>query len=218
VIRVRAATHHARMGCRRRGSPLVILPALADPADRALGTGPDRLLRGSPLVGVGSKNGVYYAVDQDTGALVWQQAVVAGGEAGGFSPSTGVAFGKIYAATFTGPPYIFALDAATGAVAWQCPPTECNVFSFGPAGIAGGLFFVGDGSRQLRAFDAGTGALLRKLDLGGIITSGPAIVNDMVFVGVGLGPTGEQQGVYGLALQGRHTAARARRTARGDRS
>src|SRR5438093_7109863 len=171
-----------------------------------------------PVVGVGSKNGVYYAVDQDTGALVWQQAVVAGGEAGGFSPSTGVAFGKIYAATFTGPPYIFALDAATGAVAWQCPPTECNVFSFGPAGIAGGLFFVGDGSRQLRAFDAGTGALLRKLDLGGIITSGPAIVNDMVFVGVGLGPTGEQQGVYGLALQGRHTAARARRTARGDRS
>ena len=171
-----------------------------------------------PWSGVGSKNGVYYAVDQDTGALVWQQAVVAGGEAGGFSPSTGVAFGKIYAATFTGPPYIFALDATNGAVAWQCPPTECDVFSFGPAGIAGGLFFVGDSSRQLRAFDAGTGALLRKLDLGGIITSGPAIVNDMVFVGVGLGPTGEQQGVYGLALQGRHTAARARRTARGDRS
>src|SRR5438093_9008708 len=42
-----------------------------------------------PVVGVGSKNGVYYVVDQDTGALVWQQAVVAGGEAGGFSPSTG---------------------------------------------------------------------------------------------------------------------------------
>src|SRR5213080_3430157 len=96
-----------------------------------------------PWSGVGSKNGVYYAVDQDTGALVWQQAVVAGGEAGGFSPSTGVAFGKIYAATFTGPPYIFALDATNGAVAWQCPPTECNVFSFGPAGIAGGVFFVG---------------------------------------------------------------------------
>ena len=42
-----------------------------------------------PWSGVGSKNGVYYAVDQDTGALVWQEAVVAGGEAGGFSPSTG---------------------------------------------------------------------------------------------------------------------------------
>src|SRR4029453_16052099 len=42
------------------------------------------------VVGVGSKNGVYYTVDRDTGAPVWQQAVVAGGEGGGFSPSTGV--------------------------------------------------------------------------------------------------------------------------------
>jgi len=162
------------------------------------------------VVGTPSKNGVYYTVDRDTGALVWQQAVVAGGESGGFEGSTGVAFGKVYAATFTGPPYIFALDATTGAVAWQCPPTECNVSSFGPAGVAAGVFFVGDSSRQLRAFDAGTGALLRKLDLGGNITSGPAIVNDMVYVGVGLGPTGESQGVYGLALQDRHTAARGR--------
>jgi len=162
------------------------------------------------LVGVGSKNGVYYTVDRDTGAPVWQQAVVSGGISGGFSPSTGVAFGKVYAATFTGPPYIFALDATNGTVAWQCPPTECNVFSFGPAGIAGGVFFVGDSSRQLRAFDAGTGALLRKLDLGGDITSGPAVVNDMVFVGVGLGPMGESQGVYGLALDRRHASARAR--------
>src|SRR5437016_5299353 len=165
-----------------------------------------------PLVGVGSKNGVYYTVDRDTGALVWQQAVVAGGESGGFSPSTGVAFGKVYAATFTGPPYIFALDATNGAVAWQCPTTVCDVFSFGPVGIAAGVVFVGDSSRQLRAFDAATGALLRNLDLGGNITSGPAVLNDMVFVGVGLGPTGESQGVYGLALQSPRSAARARRT------
>jgi polyvinyl alcohol dehydrogenase (cytochrome) len=159
------------------------------------------------VVGVGSKNGVYYTVDRDTGAPVWQQAVVPGSEGGGFSPSTGVAFGKIYAATFSGPPYIFALDATTGAVAWECPETECDVFSFGPAGVAAGVYFVGDSSRQLRAFDAATGALLRKLDLGGIITSGPAVVNDMVFVGVGLGPTGESQGVYGLALTRSPTGA-----------
>ena len=73
------------------------------------------------LVGVGSKNGVYYTVDRDTGAPVWQQAVVSGGISGGVSPSTGV-----YAATFTGPPYIFALDAerrrrvAVSANGMQC--------------------------------------------------------------------------------------------------
>src|SRR5262249_28525459 len=146
--------------------------------------------------------------------LIWQQAVVAGGGAGGFSASTGVAFGKVYAGTFTGPPYAFALDDTNGAIAWQCPPTECNVFSFGPAGIAGGVVFVGGSSAQLRAFDAATGALLKKLDLGGQISSGPAVVNDMVFVGVGTGffsPAGESQGVYGLALKRSPTGAQARR-------
>jgi polyvinyl alcohol dehydrogenase (cytochrome) len=165
----------------------------------------------TPLVGVGSKNGVYYAVDQDTGALVWQQAVVAGGGLGGFNASTAVAFGNVYAGTFTGPPFIFALGDTNGAVAWQCPTAECNTSSFGPPGIAAGVVFVGDEAGQLRAFDATTGALLRKLDLGGSISSGPAVVNDMVFVGAGTGSTfgmGQQQGVYGLALQGRQTAAR----------
>ena len=163
-----------------------------------------------PVVGVGSKNGVYYTVDEDTGAPIWQQAVVAGGESGGFEGSTGVAFGKVYAATFTGPPFMFALAATNGAVDWQCPTTECNVSSFGPAGIAAGVVFLGDSASQLRAFDAATGALLRKLDLGAPITSGPAVVNDMVFVGTGLGPMGESQGVYGLALD--RPAGRARRT------
>jgi outer membrane protein assembly factor BamB len=87
------------------------------------------------------------------------------------------------------------------------------VFIFGPASSAAVVYFVGDSSRQLRAFDAGTGALLRKLDLGGQISSGPAVANDMVFVGVGTGffsPAGESQGVYGLALD--PPAARTRRT------
>jgi outer membrane protein assembly factor BamB len=67
------------------------------------------------------------------------------------------------------------------------------------------VVFVGDVAGQLRAFDAATGALLRKLDVGGGIASGPAVVNDMVFVGVGTGVfgMGQRQGVYGLALQHR---------------
>jgi outer membrane protein assembly factor BamB len=70
---------------------------------------------------------------------------------------------------------------------------------------------MGDEAGHLRAFDAATGALLRKLDVGGSISSGPAVANDMMFVGAGTGNRfgmGQQQGVYGLALQGRHTAAR----------
>jgi outer membrane protein assembly factor BamB len=155
------------------------------------------------LVGAGNKDGTYYAVDQDTGDLVWQRAAVPGGALGGFNASTGVAFGNIYAGTFTGPPFQFALATANGTVSWQCPSTECGLFSFGPPGIAAGVAFIGDANGILRAFDATTGAVLGKLDLGGGISSGPAVVNDMVIIGVGTGGFGggQMQGVYGLALQ-----------------
>jgi len=156
-----------------------------------------------PLIGAGNKNGIYYAVDQDTGALVWQQPLVSGGFLGGFNASTGVALGNVYAGTFTGPPFISAFGTTNGTVAWQCPSAECDVFSFGPPGIAAGAVLIGDSAGQLRAFDATTGVLLQKLTLGGGISSGPAIVNDMVFVGTGTGAFGGPgtQGVYGLALQ-----------------
>jgi polyvinyl alcohol dehydrogenase (cytochrome) len=154
------------------------------------------------LVGAGSKDGTYYAVDQDTGVPVWQQTPVGGGPLGGFNASTGVAGGKIYAGTFTGPPFQFALDAADGTLAWQCPVATCGGFSFGPPGIANGVVLMGDGSGLLRAFDAGNGAVLRTVDLGGGISSGPAIANGLVVVGTGTGGFGAglKQGVYGLAL------------------
>jgi polyvinyl alcohol dehydrogenase (cytochrome) len=154
------------------------------------------------LVGAGNKDGTYYAVDRDTGELVWQRHVVDGGILGGFNASTGVALGRIYAGTFTGPPFEFALGTSDGSVAWQCPAGECDAFSFGPPGIAGGVVFIGDSAGMLRAFDAGTGALLRKIDLAGAISSGPAIVNGMVILGAGTGGFGasQKQGVYGLAL------------------
>jgi polyvinyl alcohol dehydrogenase (cytochrome) len=155
------------------------------------------------LVGAGNKNGTYYAVDRITGAPVWQKAAVPGGVLGGFNASTGVAFGTIYAGTFTGPPFIFALGATDGSVAWQCPNATCGAPSFGPPGIAAGVVFVGDTTGTLRAFDAATGTVLRALDLGGGISSGPAVVNDMVVVGAGTGAfgSGQKQGVYGLTLR-----------------
>jgi polyvinyl alcohol dehydrogenase (cytochrome) len=155
------------------------------------------------LVGAGNKDGVYYAVDQDTGALVWQRMVVPGGILGGFNASTGVAGTHIFGGTFTGPPFEFALATSDGGVAWQCPANECASFSFGPPGIAPEVVFLGDSAGLLRAFDVETGALLRKVDLGGGISSGPAVVNGMVIVGAGTGGFGGGlvQGVYGLALQ-----------------
>ena len=116
--------------------------------------------------------------------------------------STRVAAGNICGGTFTGPPFEFALAASDGSLAWQCPGTECGAFSFGPPGIAPGVVFIGDGAGKLRAFDADSGALLNKIDLGGAISSGPAVVNGTVIVGTGTGifGAGQKQGIYGLAL------------------
>lgn len=154
------------------------------------------------LVGAGSKDGTYYAVDQDTGAPVWQRTIVPGGFLGGFNASTGVANGDVYGGTFTGPPFEFALSASDGSTAWQCPGSECGSFSFGPPAIAPGVVFLGDGTGKLRAFDADSGTLLAAIDLGGGISSGPAVVNGMVIVGAGTGSfgSGQRQGIYGLAL------------------
>jgi outer membrane protein assembly factor BamB len=156
------------------------------------------------LVGAGSKDGNYYAVDQDTGALVWQAAATPGipNLFGGFNASTGAAFGDIYAATFSGPPFTFGIHAFDGSPDWSCPGTECQVFSFGPPAEVDGLVMSGDSSGLLRAFDAHTGNVLAKIDLGGAISSGPAIVNGRVFIGAGTGGfgTNQKQGVYSLAL------------------
>jgi polyvinyl alcohol dehydrogenase (cytochrome) len=156
------------------------------------------------LVGAGNKNGVYYALDADTGTLVWQRLVNAGlpNLFGGFNASAGVAFGNIFAGTFTGPPYIFALRAFDGTTAWTCPGGVCTTFSFGPPGIADHVALLGDSSGSLRAFDVDSGAVLRSIDLGGGISSGPAVANGMVVVGAGTGVFGTsmKQGVYGLAL------------------
>jgi polyvinyl alcohol dehydrogenase (cytochrome) len=156
------------------------------------------------LVGAGNKDGTYYAVDQDTGALVWEAAATPGipNLFGGFNASTGTAFGDVYAATFSGPPFTFAVHGFDGSAAWACASTECQVFSFGPPAEVNGLVLSGDSAGLLRAFDAQTGAVLAKIDLGGAISSGPAIVNGRVFVGAGTGGfgTNQKQGVYALAL------------------
>jgi polyvinyl alcohol dehydrogenase (cytochrome) len=155
------------------------------------------------LVGAGNKAGTYYAVDQDTGALVWQADATPGipNLFGGFNASTGAAFGDVYASTFSGPPFTFAIHDFDGSNAWACPSTECKVFSFGPPAEANGIVLSGDNAGLLRAFDAQTGAILATIDLGGAISSGPAIVNGRVFIGAGTGGfgTSQKQGVYSLA-------------------
>ena len=130
-----------------------------------------------------------------------------------FSRVDGRRVRKIYAATFTGPPYIFALDATNGAVAWQCPPTECNVFSFGPPGSQAActswatarVSFGRSMPGRVRCSESSTSEAQIHVGPGGRERHGVRRRGDWV-----LSPAGESQGAYGLGLDRR--AARARRT------
>ncbi len=83
---------------------------------------------GHDLVGLGNKDGTYYAVDRDSGELVWKAVATGPGldekgsnfSTGGFIAPTAYADGTVAGGTAVGPaPYLHAIDAADGSIRWQ---------------------------------------------------------------------------------------------------
>ncbi|MCU1463576.1 MAG: Pyrrolo-quinoline quinone repeat-containing protein [Acidimicrobiales bacterium] len=180
-----------------------------------LGTGAD----GRPFLGVGGKDGTYYALDPATGAERWETNVVFGGLAGGFIGTTAFDGHRVYGATALGDfgrfegfgqsncfgdprdtmvqePSVHAFDAVSGKVVWQ--GALCQ--SFGPTAVAGGLVFVGCGiSREVQIRDAATGTLVNAIPIPAPSDSGMAVVKDTVFFGTGSSEQGSPAGVYAFA-------------------
>jgi polyvinyl alcohol dehydrogenase (cytochrome) len=137
---------------------------------------------------VGSNSGWIYALNADTGALVWKAQVPAGGS---INSSLTVVGGVVYAAVsrtgrFAGcegdscqGPYVIALDQATGALKWASLPTDTQAGAdsyTSPVvfegrvlvGVSGGSAELGDTADRyafqgsLVILDAVTGALVKK--------------------------------------------------------
>jgi len=144
------------------------------------------------LVGAGNKNGAFYAVYRDTGALAWSTALVPGSVIGGFLGSHAVAGGQIFSGTMTGPPYVSALNAFDGSPG-ALSNTSSDARTWAAATFANGVVFNGSqlltflssGTNHLRAYDATTGNVLFDTFMPGGVASGAAIVDGMVFVGYG---------------------------------
>jgi polyvinyl alcohol dehydrogenase (cytochrome) len=166
------------------------------------------------LVGLGGKDGTYYALDRETGALVWTTPVVGPGltnpgsnfSTGGFIGPTAVADGVITGGTAIGDnPYLHALDAATGAIKWQQPLAAAT---YGAPGVGGGVVVIGGTDFTMRALDLATGEVLWSDEVFGAVSGGPAIVGDDVFAvaGIrepGLGTRSRTSGVYRYSLSGK---------------
>jgi polyvinyl alcohol dehydrogenase (cytochrome) len=179
------------------------------------GSGPNLLTAGGrQLVGVGEKSGMYYALNPDTGAVVWSTNVGPGSSLGGIEWGTASDSANVYVpiANYLGKPYQLqpsganvnggswsALDPATGKFKWQtATPGACTsatgvtagCMALGPVSAAGGVVFGGSMDRNpadptMFALDGKTGAVLWSYNPGSTVNAAPAIVGNSVYWGSG---------------------------------
>lgn len=158
--------------------------------------------KGKPrdMVGAGQQGGQYWALDPDSGAVVWETNVGPGGTAGGLQWGSAVDGTRVYTAeaNSNSVPWITldgstatsgfwsGLDAVTGEILWQTQSPDGGITS-GPVTTANGLVFGCslDSLGHMYALNAETGAILWSFASGGSCLSGAAIAGGMLFWGSG---------------------------------
>ncbi len=145
--------------------------------------------RGVPTLGVGNKDGTYYALDPATGRRRWATRAAAPGDVsedfsiGGFLGSSAVHGGRVFGATaIGGPPYFHAIDGAGGGVVWSGLAGP----GYGATAVVNGVVFHAALDTLLRAYDATDGRLLWAAPMLAPVASGPVISGDTVVIGSGL--------------------------------
>jgi polyvinyl alcohol dehydrogenase (cytochrome) len=162
------------------------------------GSGPNLLPN---LVGFGQKSGLYWALDRDSGAIIWSTPVGPGSALGGIEWGSATDGRRIYAAIANGnhTAYTLApsgqmvtggawsgLDAGSGKILWQTPD-PAGAIDTGSVSVANGVVYAGSYSGQMYAIDAKTGAVLWSFSSGGSVIDGPSIVDGVVYWGSGYG-------------------------------
>lgn len=179
-------------------------------------------LDGRPLAGLGNKDGVYYVVDRETGALVHAIEATQPGlnrpgsnfSTGGFIGPTAYRDGIVVGGTAVGPaPYLHGLDVATGTVEWQAAAPSAT---YAATAITGNVAIVGGTDFTLRAVTVDRGEELWSHPMQGAVSGGAAITKRDVFAVAGIREPGldkrsRTSGVYRFALRGKAAKIRIRR-------
>ncbi|MEK6397503.1 MAG: PQQ-binding-like beta-propeller repeat protein, partial [Terriglobus sp.] len=160
------------------------------------------------IVGAGEKSGMYWALDADTGAILWGTQVGPGGTTGGIEWGSATDGERVYVALNNSQrkDYTFpngqtwnagswaALDALTGKIEWQVPASGQNpnntalaAGATGQMSVANGVVFAPSLSGDMVALDARNGKTLWKFASGGSVADGASIVGDTVYWGSGYG-------------------------------
>jgi len=191
--------------------PFTNCPTSAGP-DYDFGSAPNEISYQTPaglktIIGAGQKSGIYYALDPDTGGVLWATQVGPGSSLGGMEWGQATDGTRIYVAiaNFYGISYAAgsagswaALDPATGHILWQTADPN-GAFDIGPVTVANGVVYVGSmggasskTAPTLFALDATNGKFLWNFPAGSSVNAGASIVKDTMYWGSGysrFGPT-----------------------------
>jgi polyvinyl alcohol dehydrogenase (cytochrome) len=140
------------------------------------------------LVGNGQKSGIYWALDRDSGEVVWSTPISSAGPLGGMEGTSAVGNGVIVVpatewASFDNPEargVVRGLKAATGEIIWTHDSAAPNP---APVAVANDVAFQAGFDGLLHAFALATGEELWSYDLGASVSGGIAIAGDLVVVG-----------------------------------
>jgi polyvinyl alcohol dehydrogenase (cytochrome) len=195
-------------------------PTTTDPPRNILTSSPTEY-RGR--IYIGANTGVFYALDEGTGAVVWKRfakqplyrAATTNCQARGFSSTAAVAIdpsrgtAAVYVAAGDG--YLYALDAATGVTLWRSLVTR-DGYDWSSPVITNGHIYVGISAEEcdhliragLREYDQATAALLHTYrtvpagSTGGSIWTSPATDGQFVWVTTGNAGTGANGDSFSL--------------------
>ncbi|WP_211256374.1 PQQ-binding-like beta-propeller repeat protein [Edaphobacter aggregans] len=159
------------------------------------GAGPNFL---GNIIGFGQKSGIYWALDPDTGNIVWSTPVGPGGTGIGWGTATDGKRIYVEIANNGHLPYTLvpsgqqiawgswsALDVATGKILWQTADPTVGTIDIGSVSVANGVMYAGSYSGQMYALDTKTGTILWNFASGGSVIDGPSIVDGVVYWGSG---------------------------------
>ena len=152
------------------------------------------------LLGVGQKSGQFWALNAETGEIVWSTQVGPGGVLGGIMWGSAYDGERLYTAVSNNAGADWdligggsvnhggwaALDPATGEILWQTPDPGGSA-GYGAVSVANGVMYACslDADGHMYALDASDGTILWSYASGGSCASGASIVNGSVFWGSG---------------------------------
>ena len=175
------------------------------------------------ILGIGQKSGIYYALNPDTGQVLWKTQVGPGSRMGGILwgsasdnkriyVAIGNPFGASYPNAALGTAGTWAaLDPATGKILWQVADPS-KVPDLGAMTVANGVVYAPStahtsGAPTMLALNAATGKRLWSYAGGATTIAGATVLNGMVYWGSGYSRMGSPYNgnhtLYAFSLNGK---------------